>query len=87
MHHKFEEFIVSILKDKAQGDLAYLGNLKRFWFATISCCLQRSLMQSLISRAQRINGNIDRAVNKNWSSNDAVIQRFSHVNGRASSRD
>jgi hypothetical protein len=85
LHPTFESFIDSILKDKAQGDLAFLGNLKRFWYAVISCCLQRSLMQSLIQRSEKINGNIDRAVNRNWSSSSATIQRFSYVNTRTRS--
>ena len=82
LHPKLIDFIDCVLRDKAQGDRILLGRLKRFWFTLLSCSIQNSLAESLLTRAAKINGRITSSMAGDYSLSDAFVDRFQYVNTR-----
>lgn len=80
IHPHLINFIDSVLSEKAQGDPVLKGKLRRYWYAHISCSVQRALAESLIARSTRVNGAISSSMLGDWTLSDAFIDRFNYTN-------
>jgi len=63
MHPKTTTFFDTVTSHMARGDASIKAKSVLFWSARISCAIQKSIANAILSRSQIINGNLTREMN------------------------